>query len=83
VITLVEGYYTVKKILSWLIGLSIGAAIGAVIIMIFVPETGEQITNRIKEGFEGAMEEARKAAATRRKELEEELATIQKERDGA
>ena len=69
-----------KKILSWLIGLSIGVAIGAVIIMIFVPETGEQITERLKEGYKGALEEARKAAATRRQELEDELANIQKER---
>lgn len=69
-----------KKILSWLIGLSLGAALGAVLIMIFVPETGEQITNRLKQGYQATLQEARKASAVRREQLEAQLAEMQKRR---
>lgn len=69
-----------KKILSWLIGLSLGAAVGALLIMIFVPETGEQITARIKQGYQATLQEARKASAVRRQELEAELAEMQSAR---
>lgn len=69
-----------RKIVSWIAGFSIGAALAALLIMIFVPETGAQITNRLKAGYAETMEAARQATEQRRAELEAELATMQKRR---
>lgn len=68
------------KIVSWIAGFSIGAAVAGVVVMLFVPETGEQITARLKAGYDETMEEARRATEQRRAELEGELATMQKRR---
>ncbi len=69
-----------RKIVSWLAGFAIGAAIAAVIVMIFVPETGAQIKARLKAGYDATMEEARLATEKKRAELEAELAAMQNQR---
>lgn len=66
-----------RKIISWLFGVSIGATVGAVIIALFVPETAEQINNRLKAGYQGALQAARDASTQRRLELEAQLRQLQ------
>jgi gas vesicle protein len=65
------------KIISWILGLSAGAALGALIIALFVPETSRQIRQRFVDGYQGALAAAKEAQDTRRQELEAELAQMQ------
>ncbi len=66
------------KIISWLIGFSLGAALGALLIAIFVPTTSREIRQRLSAGYEETMDAARLASQQERKALEAELATMQK-----
>lgn len=70
-----------RKIVSWILGLSAGTAVGAVIIALFVPETAEQINNRLKAGYEAALQAAREASTQRRLELENQLNQLQTPKD--
>lgn len=62
-----------NKLVSLAIGFGIGAAIGAALVLLFAPASGETLVRSLKEGYEETMEEARTAAEFRRKELEAEL----------
>ncbi|RMF77019.1 MAG: hypothetical protein D6737_18950 [Chloroflexi bacterium] len=63
-----------RKILSLLLGITIGGVIGAVLIAIFAPETGEKIMTRLRAAWQETLEEARQANEARRRELEQQLA---------
>jgi gas vesicle protein len=67
-----------RTLLSWIIGLTLGAALGATLVLLFAPTSGEQLVSRLKTGWEETMAEARRASAQRRHELEAELADLQK-----
>jgi gas vesicle protein len=69
-----------RTLLSLLIGFGIGAAIGAALVVVFAPDAGEQISARLKSGWEETLAEARTASAVRRAELEAELAAMQQKR---
>ncbi len=70
-----------NKVISWVLGLAIGGTVGALLVMLLVPVTREQIISRLKSGFDETMNEARLASAKRRAELEAELAEMQKQRN--
>jgi gas vesicle protein len=65
------------RLASWLLGFSIGAALGAVVVMVFVPQTSAEIRYRLRSGYQETMQAARLASETRRRELEAELARKQ------
>jgi len=65
-----------RKLMSLVIGFGLGAAIGAAMVMLFSPTSGEQLVDNIKRGYAETMAEARKASAVRRAELEAELAQM-------
>jgi len=67
-----------RTLLSWIIGLTLGAALGATLVLLFAPTSGEQLVNRLKAGWEETLIEARRASEQRRRELETELAQLQK-----
>lgn len=67
-----------RKILSWIAGFAFGAGVAALVVMIFVPQTSAEIRQRLRDGYEEALEEARKASEQRRAELEASLAEMQK-----
>ncbi len=67
-----------RTLLSWMIGLTLGAALGATLVLFFAPTSGEQLVNKLKAGWEETMAEARRASEQRRRELEAELAQMQK-----
>ena len=69
-----------NKVMSWVIGLTIGGAVGALVVMLLVPISGDEIIRRLKAGYQETMQEARLASAKRQAELEAELATMQKRR---
>jgi len=61
------------RIASWLLGFSLGAALGAVLIALFMPVSVEDL----RRGYHEALAESRKAAQRKRAELEAELAELQ------
>jgi gas vesicle protein len=65
-----------RKLTSLVIGFGLGTAIGAVMVMLFSPTSGEELVDNIKRGYAETMAEARKASALRRTELEAELARM-------
>ncbi|MBC7869986.1 MAG: YtxH domain-containing protein [Chitinophagaceae bacterium] len=67
-----------NKVYSWIIGLSAGVALGVLLIALFSPVSGDEVIRRLKASFDETLEEARLAAESKRKELEAELAKMQK-----
>lgn len=57
-------------------GFILGALVGAVVGLLFAPYPGEQLTQRLQQEIERLRREAAQAAAARRAELEERLATL-------
>lgn len=67
-----------RKLVSWLIGFSLGAAVAAMLVFLFAPYSGEELITRLKQGWQDALAEASKANMERRAELEAELAQMRK-----
>ncbi|MEO8607008.1 MAG: YtxH domain-containing protein [Chloroflexota bacterium] len=65
-----------RKLISLVMGFGLGATIGAAMVMLFSPTSGEQLVDNIKRGYAETMAEARKASAVRRAELEAQLAQM-------
>jgi gas vesicle protein len=62
-----------KKLIGLLLGFSIGAALGAVLVMLFAPVTGKPLRAQVSGHYQQALESAREAGEKRREELEAEL----------
>lgn len=67
-----------KKILGLLMGFVLGAFVGYLVVMIFVPVTGKDFRQRLRGHVDEAKQAARLAADKRREELESELAGLRK-----
>ncbi len=65
------------RIASWLLGFSLGAAVGAVLVALFMPVSVEDL----RRGYHEALAESHKAAQRKRAELEAELAMLQGRKD--
>jgi gas vesicle protein len=63
-----------RKLFSLMIGFGLGALIGAALVMLLAPQSGDQLVAKLKQGWEETMAEARKASQERRIELQAELA---------
>ena len=62
-----------RKFLSLLFGLSIGAVIGALLAAFFSPVSSDEFQANLHTHYQRALEAGRKASTKRRAELEEEL----------
>lgn len=62
-----------RKITSWLAGLAIGGGLSAVLVALFVPQSSKDVRQHLRDSYEAAMAEARRASTERRAELEAEL----------
>ncbi len=62
-----------RQLLSFLLGLVLGAVIAAAVVTLFAPTSGADLVERIKRGYADTLDEARKASEQRRAELEAEL----------
>ncbi len=65
------------RLAGWLLGFSLGAAVSAVMVMLFVPVSADEVRLRLRTGYQETMAAARLASETRRRELEAELASKQ------
>ena len=62
-----------RKFLSLLVGLSLGAVIGALLATFFSPLSSDEIQTNLHTHYQRALDAGRAASAKRRAELEEEL----------
>jgi len=65
-----------RRTLSFFIGVLLGGLAGAVIALLFTPESGLDLRNRLRERADNLATEIRQAAATKRIELQERLDTL-------
>jgi gas vesicle protein len=66
-----------SRILFWVLGLVFGALVGAALVAIFAPATGEEFRKRLREGYRDTLDEARRVSQERQRELEAKLVTLQ------
>ena len=66
-----------KAIKSWLVGVVMGSALGAILVALFAPFSDEEARQRLTTGYREALNSAREAGRQRRAELEAELAELQ------
>jgi gas vesicle protein len=65
-----------KRFMAFMVGVIMGAMVGSTIAVLLAPASGEDLRNQLQERIARLQEEIRKAAADRRTELEEQLATL-------
>ncbi len=70
-----------KKLITLIIGILAGTGAGVAGVALFVPETSAELRQRIKEGFNATLTEARDASAQKRAELEAELHLLTRSAD--
>ncbi len=65
-----------RRMVSFVYGFMLGGLIGATVGLLLAPGTGEEVRNRMKERARQVQLEVKNAAAARRAELEQQLATM-------
>ena len=64
------------RVINFIAGFLGGVVLGAVIVLLTTPQSGSDFQGEVRARFEGILAEGRKAAAARRAELEDRLATL-------
>ena len=67
-----------RAIKSWLVGLAMGSALGAIIVVLLAPFSDEEARRRMRDGYREALKASREAAQKRRAELEAEFEQMHK-----
>ena len=57
------------KFVRFAVGLLLGAVVGAGLVVLLAPQSGEELRQRVQDRFEAVMEEGQRAAEDRRVEL--------------
>lgn len=65
-----------KGIMSFLSGAVLGSLVGAAIALLLTPASGEELRTQVRDRAEHIQLEMKEAAASRRAELERQLATM-------
>jgi len=65
------------RMLRFLSGFFVGLILGAAVVMLITPQSGQDMQQKLKAQAEPYLSEGRKAFATRKAELEEKMAKIQ------
>jgi gas vesicle protein len=65
-----------RKFFSFLMGTVMGALVGVTVALLLAPESGEEIRGSIRQRFMALQEELSEAAASRKIELERQLANL-------
>jgi gas vesicle protein len=64
------GFKTMNKMFSFLAGAICGALVGATIVLLLTPLSGEEMRDNARARWEGAIDEAKKAREETKKRLE-------------
>ncbi len=67
-----------RKMLSFLMGATIGGLVGATFALLFAPSSGIELQSKMKTNFTDLTNEIRQAATDRRKELTLQLEALRK-----
>lgn len=62
-----------RRFFSFLIGIISGAFVGAVAVLMFTPESGEDLRTQVRGRFQNLIEDVRTAAEEERRRLESQL----------
>ena len=62
-----------KKVLCFLVGAVMGGLVGATLVLLLTPASGEQLRGQLRSRAENIQAEIQKAAAERRADLERQL----------
>ncbi|RME42534.1 MAG: hypothetical protein D6796_14275 [Caldilineae bacterium] len=65
------------RLFNFLFGMLLGGIIGASLVLLLAPQSGEQTRQQFRSRWEEILEEGRRAFAARRAELEARMADIQ------
>lgn len=65
-----------QKLLSFLVGVLLGAMVGATLALLLTPEPGKDLQNQLKDRVQYIQNEVKSAAAAKRAELEKQLAEM-------
>ncbi len=65
-----------RRAIFWIYGFLVGGLTGAGLILLFTPQSGADLREKIRARWQQILEEGRQAAAQRRAELERELAIL-------
>ncbi len=61
------------RAIKFLVGMMVGATIGAAAVLLIAPQSGEETQRMITEKFESVLSEGKKAYEERRSELEKKI----------
>ncbi len=67
------------KLTSFLFGIGLGAIAAVLLVTLFSPVSGREVRDNLKAHYQNALDEARKASAAKRGELEAELQRMKDE----
>lgn len=70
------------KFASFGMGLAVGLAVGAALVLLYTPAPGSEVSARLRQSYADTLAEARQASADRRRELEARLADL-RQRDSS
>jgi gas vesicle protein len=62
-----------RKVLSFIIGLSLGIGVGVLVVTFFSPVSGSEVRQNLRDHYQNALKAAREASEAKRKELEADL----------
>ena len=72
-----------QRTLSYLAGVVTGALVGATLMVLFTPASGESIRSDLRNRVDGLLDQMKDAAQARREEMEAQLAAMRQPRTEA
>lgn len=70
------------RVLRMMVGLLLGAALAAGLVLLFAPKSGEEMRRQIQEWVQGVLEEGQQAAEMRRLELSTQFESLKQPKPG-